>query len=1078
MKSSTIGFLSLFVALLFPFAAASQWVQTNGPEGGAICCFVTAPAENGTGVTNLFTGTYGGGVYLSTDNGSKWTAVNTGLTDSRVRALAAHFTPGGTGGTYLFAGIEGGGVFLSTDNGASWTAVNTGLTNKDVHALLSCTAPGGTGGMYLFAGTFGDGVFLSTNGGASWTAVNSGLTNTRIMTFALSGTKLFAGTVEGGVFLSTNYGTSWTAVNAGLTNLVVQTFAIYPATGGSPAESGTGGTNLFAGTEGDGVFLSTNDGTTWTAVNTGLTNKVVYSLACSPTVDGSSGMNLFAGTYDGVFLSTNNGADWTAANAGLAQKEILALAVYQVPGGSPAGAGTSGTNLFAGTFDDGVFISTNNGISWTAANSGLTAYSIRAVALSPRTDGTGGNNLFAGTWEGGVFLSTNNGTSWTAVNTGLPMKRISALAVSPASGGTGGTKIFAGLYYGGGVFLSTNIGTSWTAVNTGLTTYWVNALAVSPNPGGTGGTCLFAGTSNGVFLSTNDGASWTAVNTGLTNTVIQSLAAFPATSGSGTNLFAGTVGSGVFLSTNNGATWSAANTGMTTRTILSFAQSLASDGTGTTYLFAGGNVGGVYRSTNNGTSWTTVNTGLTNVVIEALASSPATGGTPGTHLFAGTLGGVFISTNHGTNWTAVNQGLTATSIYSFGLSGTHLFAGTAGSSVWRRPLSDMTATLPPNAPALASPADGATGLATSPTLAWNALPEAVFYRLQVSSAESFSTMVYDDSTLTITSRQVSGLVHNTKYYWRVRAKNSAGSGAFSDFWSFTTIHAVLTAPTLAEPPDGATGLATSPTLAWNAAESAASYRLQVSTTPSFSTTVYDDSTLIGTSKKISGLANNTKYYWRVRAKNVAGPGAFSDVWMFKTIPLAPTVPVLVEPSDGATGTAVNPTLRWNAVEGVENYHLQISKTPSFSTTVFDDSTLTATSSEAGPLAGNTNYYWRVAAKNEAGKSPFSIIWVFTTGTSAVGRVGEIIPVEFALEQNYPNPFNSSTAIRFSIPSVGYVTLKIYDARGNETATLMAGELAVGIYEANWNAEEAASGVYFYRLQSKGHVFVKKLILMK
>ena len=72
----------------------------------------------------------------------------------------------------------------------------------------------------------------------------------------------------------------------------------------------------------------------------------------------------------------------------------------------------SGTNLFAGT-DGGVFLSTNNGTSWTAVNTGLTN-TVCLVLLPSR-----GTNLFAGTDGGGVFLSTNNGTSWTAVNTGL-----------------------------------------------------------------------------------------------------------------------------------------------------------------------------------------------------------------------------------------------------------------------------------------------------------------------------------------------------------------------------------------------------------------------------------------------------------------------------------------------------------------------------------------------------------------------------------------------------------------------------------------------------------------------------------
>jgi hypothetical protein len=135
----------------------------------------------------------------------------------------------------------------------------------------------------------------------------------------------------------------------------------------------------------------------------------------------------------------------------------------------------SGTNLFAGVYGMGVFLSTNNGTSWTAVSTGLTNLYVFAFAVS-------GSNLFAGT-SGGVFFSSNNGTSWTAVWTGLTYTPVYALAVS-------GTNLFAGT--SGGVYHTTNNGTSWTAVNTSLTDTTILSLAVS-------GTNLFAGTYGSVW---------------------------------------------------------------------------------------------------------------------------------------------------------------------------------------------------------------------------------------------------------------------------------------------------------------------------------------------------------------------------------------------------------------------------------------------------------------------------------------------------------------------------------------------------------------------------------------------------
>jgi hypothetical protein len=95
-------------------------------------------------------------------------------------------------GSNLFA-ETGGGVFLSTNNGTSWTAVNNGLTNPSVLSFA-------VNDSNLFAGTFGGGVFLSTTNGTGWTAVNTGLMNTFVCALAVNGTNLFAGTSNGGVW--------------------------------------------------------------------------------------------------------------------------------------------------------------------------------------------------------------------------------------------------------------------------------------------------------------------------------------------------------------------------------------------------------------------------------------------------------------------------------------------------------------------------------------------------------------------------------------------------------------------------------------------------------------------------------------------------------------------------------------------------------------------------------------------------------------------------------------------------------------------------------------------------------------
>jgi len=103
------------------------------------------------------------------------------------------------------------------------------------------------------------------------------------------------------------------------------------------------------------------------------------------------------------------------------------------------------------------------------------------------------------------------------------------------------------------------------------------------------------------------------------------------------------------------------------------------------------------------------------------------------------------------------------------------------------------------------------------------------------------------------------------------------------------------------------------------------------------------------------------------------------------------------------------------------------------------------------------------------------------GTSSVARVtrgDRRIPETFALEQNYPNPFNPVTQISFALPEETDVTLEIYNILGQKVATLAQGTYEAGYHNVTWDASDAASGVYFYRLVTKEYIDSKKMLLLK
>ena len=96
------------------------------------------------------------------------------------------------------------------------------------------------------------------------------------------------------------------------------------------------------------------------------------------------------------------------------------------------------------------------------------------------------------------------------------------------------------------------------------------------------------------------------------------------------------------------------------------------------------------------------------------------------------------------------------------------------------------------------------------------------------------------------------------------------------------------------------------------------------------------------------------------------------------------------------------------------------------------------------------------------------------GQSAAGE----IPLVFELGQNYPNPFNPSTMIHFAVPQTARVSLKIFSVLGEEIAVLVDQELPAGRYDVRWEAPDAKSGVYIYRLQAGNWSQTKKLMFMR
>ena len=238
------------------------------------------------------------------------------------------------------------------------------------------------------------------------------------------------------------------------------------------------GSYLFAATD-QGVWCSSDSGTNWINASNGLpANADVRTFF----VDGTT---LYAGLYGGggVCVSTNNGASWTALNSGLVGSTLNISSILLFGG-----------RLYAAT--QGGVCRYVNGL-WQAINSGITNVDAATLLIF-------NGRLCVGTRGGGIFLlGTSFSTpAWTTLNNGLPS---GAQVISFASAGTA---VYAGLN-GGGLCVSRNGGALWTQVAGGLpTSAVINSIWID-------GTRCYVGTATGLYVTNDGGTTWNPLSNGL-----------------------------------------------------------------------------------------------------------------------------------------------------------------------------------------------------------------------------------------------------------------------------------------------------------------------------------------------------------------------------------------------------------------------------------------------------------------------------------------------------------------------------------------------------------------------------------
>jgi len=570
---------SLLLLILNTIILQAQWMQTNGPEGGDVRTIVWDDSR-------IYTGLYGGGIHISSNNGASWTRSNNGLpVPLLVQTMLVK-------DQYVFAGLLNWKVYVSSNQGQTWDEANSGLPNATINILAETDS-------FIFAG-FTNGLYRSSNYGANWTYSGNGLNNSYIKSFTVKDSIIIIGT-EDGVFISTNYGENWVEKSNGLVDRYINDLNVLK--------------NYISAATREGVYISSDNGDNW--VPAGLSGLHILSLTSVDTI-------LFAGVFSsGVYYSSDYGLNWFQFNDGFPPNvntrtletkddQIFAgndLGIYSVKLSNPVwidmNSGLYGTTsysfavkdsvLVAGTNSGGVFISFDNGENWISRRI-VNGYN-GPVALEFK-----GDSLYALCFSGGLFVSANLGLNWNELY--IPTQYFTSMAIR-------GNNIFVGTDQTG-FWVSTNSGSSWSQMNSGLTNLFVKAIAVDDSN-------VYVGTNEGLFISSDNGKNWALAGPGISQTIsVRTIKIID------NSIYVGAI-YGIYLSTNRGANWSYKGFGNDIVECI--------EGYGDV-VFAGipdPRDGGIFFSTNEGGTWQQFNSGLPYLDPQALAIVDTT-------LFAGIYG--------------------------------------------------------------------------------------------------------------------------------------------------------------------------------------------------------------------------------------------------------------------------------------------------------------------------------------------------------------------------------------------------------------------------------------------------------
>lgn len=501
------------------------------------------------------------GIYRTTNAGTSWTQVSAGST------YDVEFKPGNSSVVYA----AGTSFKLSTDGGLTFTVINTGIPTTGVNRMAIAVTPNDVNYVYVLASNSSNsgfqGFYRSTNSGATfslmastpnllgWSNVGSdtggqGWYDLCVAASPLNKDEVVVGGVN--VWRTTNGGSNW---------------SIYGHWVGSGAPF-THADHHDLEYDAAGNLYNANDGTvykrvgaSWIEISGSMNISQIYKMGTSSITPnkwigghqdngtsiwtgasynaalGGDGMDCFFdrtndnnvfGEYQNGSLqrSTNGGISWTGATTGLTGTSPWVTIWKQDP--------VTASVVYVGRTD--LFKSTNLAVSWTTLTPIPAAGTIREFAIAPSN-----NQVIYVLKSAGIFKTTDGGASWTNVTGTVPVAAAAPefITIDPTDPNNAWV-VLSGYSSGNKVFVTTNGGTTWTNYTANLPNIPGNCLIYQPGSNDR----IYVGMDVGIYYRDNLSPTWTLYNQGLPNVPIADFEISPA---SPSLLYAATYGRGVWV---------------------------------------------------------------------------------------------------------------------------------------------------------------------------------------------------------------------------------------------------------------------------------------------------------------------------------------------------------------------------------------------------------------------------------------------------------------------------------------------------------------------------------------------------